>query len=279
MHVVLISIDGLRADAIEAAPAPNLLALIRRGSYCAVARTIQPSITLPSHTSMLTGLDFSRHGVFWNIDHEGSIAHPTAMSEAKKAGYATAMIASKSKFSFLATPGTCDFTFGFDRDTNARSRSTAGRIAELFARVWPGSKFGFTFIHLREPDDAGHRHRWMSDTYLAAVREADSAVGSIVRTLGVDSSFDNDSVILIVTADHGGKDTTHVKPIPEIYTIPWICIGPGIPAGRRIKRVIRTYDTMPTVLKLLGVPIPGGLDGKPVVEVIPEKRSSSSHRP
>lgn len=268
-HVVLISLDGLRPDAIDAAPAPTLQALIRAGTYCPVAQTIQPSITLPSHTSMLTGLDYPRHGVTWNVDHAGTIDHPTAMSVARKAGLSTAMLVAKSKFSYLAAPGSCDFTFGFSRDTDASSRSTADKLAAIFAREWRRKKFGFTFIHLSEPDDAGHRHRWMSAEYLAGVRAADSAVGAILGALAIKpgAAAPAKDVVVIVTSDHGGKDTTHVDRIPEIYTIPWICYGATIPRGLRIDRVVRTFDTMPTILKLLGVRAPDGLDGKPVEEV------------
>ena len=54
-HVLVVSIDGLRPDAIAAYSAPTLQRLIREGSYTLSATTIDPSTTLPSHTSMLTG--------------------------------------------------------------------------------------------------------------------------------------------------------------------------------------------------------------------------------
>lgn len=54
-NVVLVSIDGLRPDAISYFKATTLQRLIREGSSSMTARTIMPSTTLPSHTSMLTG--------------------------------------------------------------------------------------------------------------------------------------------------------------------------------------------------------------------------------
>lgn len=262
-HVVLISIDGLRVDAIDSAPAPNLQSLIAEGTYCPVAETVRPSITLPSHTSMLTGLNYPKHGVIWNGDHDGFIEHPTVMSEVKRAGLTTAMFVAKSKFSYLASPGSCDYTFGFDRDTAAQATTTAAQLAKRFSREWVKKKFRFTFVHLREPDIAGHRHLWMSPEYLEGVREADKAVGAIVRSIRK-AGRKGDRVVIIVTADHGGKGKTHTELVPEVYTIPWIIVGPGIPAGERIETVIRTFDTMPTVLRLLGVEIPDGIDGHPV---------------
>src|SRR6266480_4189262 len=46
-RVIVISVDGLRPDAIEAAGARTLRTLIERGASCAKAETIRPSITLP----------------------------------------------------------------------------------------------------------------------------------------------------------------------------------------------------------------------------------------
>ena len=65
-NVVLVSIDGLRPDAIARFAAPTLQRLIGEGSYSLSAHTIMPSTTLPSHTSMLSGEPPDEHGVFWN---------------------------------------------------------------------------------------------------------------------------------------------------------------------------------------------------------------------
>ncbi|MGE5248772.1 MAG: alkaline phosphatase family protein, partial [Bacteroidota bacterium] len=64
-RVVIISIDGLRPDAIDKAPMPVLQELMRTGAYSLTAQTTIPSSTLPGHTSMLSGLCPSAHGVDW----------------------------------------------------------------------------------------------------------------------------------------------------------------------------------------------------------------------
>lgn len=53
--MLLISIDGLRPDAIERFGASTLQRFIKQGSYTLAASTIT-SKRLPSHTSMLTGV-------------------------------------------------------------------------------------------------------------------------------------------------------------------------------------------------------------------------------
>src|SRR5688572_21567886 len=89
-HVIVISIDGLRADAIQTSGAETLPRLMKEGAYSLQAKTILPSITLPSHTSMLTGATPEMHGVLWNderVDEMGVIATPTMFAIAREAGY------------------------------------------------------------------------------------------------------------------------------------------------------------------------------------------------
>src|SRR5438552_7612176 len=71
-RVVVISLDGLRPDAIPT-DAPTLLRIAREGAATATAETQDPSLTLPSHTSMVTGLTPKHHGYTWNDD---TTAHP-----------------------------------------------------------------------------------------------------------------------------------------------------------------------------------------------------------
>jgi arylsulfatase A-like enzyme len=306
---VVISIDGLRPDAIEKAPAPNLLRLIERGAYCPKAETIRPSVTLPSHTSMLSGLAYRNHGVTWNGWRAGHFGHPTVFSVAAQAGLGTAMFFAKEKFYFLAHPQAVSFVFGppipnrpppdddyadpewvayrikVEEATAKKlppppplppltprpwaSRFYAESIARAFAAAWTEHAWPLTFVHLAEPDTAGHARGWMSLDYLNAVRKADRAVGSILDA--VDASGRSATTAFLVTADHGGSGTGHwafLNPDkPEHVTIPWICAGPGVPAGLRIDRVVRTFDTAPTVLGLLGLGAPEDFDGRAVGEV------------
>ncbi|MGH7449160.1 MAG: alkaline phosphatase family protein, partial [Longimicrobiales bacterium] len=107
-HVIVVSIDGLRPDAIERFDAATLMRLMAEGAWSLEATTILPSITLPSHTSMLTGVEPEVHGVTWNselMDIHGHVATPTIFAVAKQAGLRTAAFFSKAKFAHLAVPG------------------------------------------------------------------------------------------------------------------------------------------------------------------------------
>src|SRR5262245_43556549 len=60
-HVLIISEDGLRPDALSEERTPAHFALMRAGTTARLAETILPSETLPSHASMLSGYPSSVH--------------------------------------------------------------------------------------------------------------------------------------------------------------------------------------------------------------------------
>jgi predicted AlkP superfamily pyrophosphatase or phosphodiesterase len=69
--VVLISIDGLKPDYVLEADKyqlriPNLRKLVLEGSFAANVTGIMPTVTYPSHTTMVTGVAPSKHGIYAN---------------------------------------------------------------------------------------------------------------------------------------------------------------------------------------------------------------------
>ena len=261
-NVLLVSIDGLRPDAIAKFTAPTLQRLIREGSYSLSARTIMPSTTLPSHTSMLSGERPEEHGVVWNNVTSAqleTVKFPTLFSVAREHGYQTAAFFSKAKFSPLQRPGTLDYSQApggwFGRWSSDR---TMGDVRSYLAKERPN----LLFIHLADPDRAGHSSGWMSGAYGRAVQEADAALGALV--VAADAAYGKGNYSLLVTADHGGHGHDHGSNDPRDVTIPWIAWGQGVHAGLLRDVPIQTFDTAPTVLWLLGVEKPDGWDGSAV---------------
>ncbi len=261
-NVVLVSVDGLRPDAIEAYGAPTLQRLMREGSYTLAATTIDPSKTLPSHTSMLTGLPPELHGVRWNnvaTADTDAIELPNIFSVARRNGYRTAAFFSKAKFQPLQLAGTLDYTQApgglFGRWS---SRRTVGDVAEYLVDAKPN----VLFVHLTDPDAAGHRHGWMTPAYGRAVLAADAAIDQLIAL--ANRTYGPGHFALIVTADHGGHDRNHGSADPRDVTIPWIAWGEGVRPGELTATHIRTMDTAATTLWLLGLATPSGWTGTPV---------------
>jgi len=264
-HVIIISIDGLRPDAINATRMPNLQRLIQQGIYASNAQTVHPSITIAAHVSMLTGLDSSRHKVTGETFGRGYYGQPTVFSVAKAAGLTTAMFFSKEKLDFLANPDNLDFVYGPQRHRKISVDTSTDAIAVVFNTAWSSKKYALTFIHLREPDNTGHWWGWMSKAYLRAAANADQAVGRILATVA--HSGVQEKTAVLVTADHGGHGRSHKERKPENMTIPWIVVGANTPAGIAIEKTIYIYDTAPTVLALLNLSAPTHIDGQVIDEV------------
>lgn len=263
-HVVIISVDGLRPDAIEKFGAKHLQRLMREGSFTLSAHTILPSKTLPSHVSMLTGVDADQHGVTWNTDETDTHGHvdvPTVFGLARAQGLTTSAFFSKTKFHHLETPNTIDYVRspkGGMRDLRWSASHTVGLVGKHLKSSSPN----LMFVHIGEPDYAGHLFGWMGRMYASAVREADRNVGVLLRD--ADRRFGKGNYTVIVTADHGGHDRTHGSSDPRDVTIPWIVWGRGVQPGAPIPAGIRTMDTAATALWLLGVHAPSQWIGRPV---------------
>src|SRR5688572_15415303 len=155
-HVVIVSIDGLRPDAISAFGAKNLQRLMREGSYTLKAQTILPSKTLPSHTSMLTGVDVDDHGINWNSDQTDDHGHvdvPTVFALAKQAGYTTAAFFSKTKFHHLEVPASLDHVRS-PQGGLLTSRFTWDRTVRMVEDYLEHTADApnLMFVHIGEPD-------------------------------------------------------------------------------------------------------------------------------
>lgn len=260
--IVVVSIDGLRPDAIERYPARTLRRLAHEGATSLEAQTILPSRTLPSHTSMLTGVEPETHGITWNeerLDAHGYVEVPTIFDLASERGLRTAAFVTKAKFNHLMRPGS------LDRHEGPRSNLEfwlATRIIPAAIDYMEQHRPDLLFVHLSEPDLAGHAIGWMSVVYGWAVRRADGALGTLIEA--ADGAYGSGRYTLIVTADHGGHGRDHGSDDPRDTTIPWIAWGRGVEATSELSGLIRTMDTAATALWLLGVPIPDSWSGRPV---------------
>lgn len=258
-YVVLISIDGLRPDALEIADTPTLDALRAAGAYSAQAKSVLPSVTLINHASMLSGMGPDKHGITWNeLDPEaGKIKGPTLFSVAHEAGLSSIMVVGKPKLDHIVLPDSVEAFY----QPGYTDRQVVNQALDIIDTGLPD----ILFIHLPDVDTAGHLTGWMGLGQLLAINLTDGLIGKIVGALKDKGLLEN--TLLIITADHGGSGLTHGTDSPEDSTIPWLAVGPGVPAGVTIKQEIITYDTAATILYALGLPIPEIWDGRPVTEI------------
>lgn len=231
-RVLAISVDGLNPDALSVDATPHIWSLFERGAGTLNARTeVEATLTLPNHVGMVTGRPvLSRdggHGVTWNTERPGATV-PTAPESiftwVAQHGGTAVTLSGKPKFEIFAQ------TWGADVapvtiDTDLTS------LGEAAVDVLREEQPTFTFVHLAEPDQTGHREGWLGPAYRAALGRADAVVGELLDTVRSSRALRR-SVVVVLTADHGGVGEGHHDPgVRAHYTIPFVIAGRGIAQG------------------------------------------------
>jgi arylsulfatase A-like enzyme len=270
-RVLIVSFDGLRPDVALRAEMPNLRGLMNGGSFTFWAETTDVAITLPSHTSMLTGQTPEKHGIHWNSEEAGKPAPqpqfpqvPTLFQLAKKRGMTTAVVAGKAKFHVFDAQGVLDWKLIKENSDDDVSDAAAGIIRAHQPEVM--------FVHFPDVDRVGHDRGWGTPEQVDACGVADKAFGRVLAALKEEGLLEK--TLIIVSADHGGNGKTHGGLDPRSRHIPWIAAGPGVKKNfdltRDQKLVVRTYDTFATACDFLGIETPSGIEGKAVKQAFGE---------
>jgi predicted AlkP superfamily pyrophosphatase or phosphodiesterase len=261
-YSVIITIDGLRPDAITKSYAPNIKSLMKGGSYSLEALTVIPSRTLPAHTSLVTGLNPQRHGVLFNhwMPSMDYLHAETIFSIAKKHGYRSAMFVGKDKLEYIAKPGSV-----VHFESTSGSPKSVEEIPSRFSSYVKTEKPELMFVHFPEPDLTGHKAGWMSEDYIKAFENVDRAIGQILLSIK-EAGIYNDTFV-VITSDHGGHGKDHGSSNRYDMTIPWIAFGKNVRKDYKIRKKVFIYDTAPTVLFALGIEAPLIGDGQPVKDV------------
>ncbi|MBM3470806.1 MAG: hypothetical protein FJX73_08455 [Armatimonadetes bacterium] len=259
-HVIVLSLDGARADAVATA-IPRALAA--RGTVSWTAQTTFPSSTLPAHASMLSGVGPAVHGVTFNDWSVGEpyFARTTIFTEVTRAGGLAAALVAKPKMMIFMPPGSVA-----SAQHLLYPRFRQADVVETAARLFGEQRPAVLFVHVADPDDTGHRRGWMSEEYLRVIAAAPALIERLLRAF--DDAGVASQALLIVTSDHGGHGITHGTNRPEDMTIPWMAFGGTARRGLAVGRRIVVFDTAATALAALGIPMPGDWQGRPVLEAL-----------
>src|SRR5689334_7284706 len=109
--VVLISVDGMRPDAVTGCDAPVMRRMMAQGACTLSARSVMPSVTLPCHTSMHRGVDVTRHGITTNTFMPLARPVPSLMDVARAAGKRVGAFYNWGELRDLAEPRSPDVSY------------------------------------------------------------------------------------------------------------------------------------------------------------------------
>ncbi len=241
-HVVVISVDGMRASAYVVLPPqariPNLLRLKEEGSFAEGVEGVYPTVTYPSHTTIVTGRMPGEHGIYTNLSsrqpgknpHDwfwltDAIKVPTLWDEARQHHLTTGAVSWPVTVHAAIdwnVPEVWDPAKGPSADFFYLAKFMDPLVgAELLGALGPpqpdidtdtqktrlavylikAHKPNLLLVHLDALDDAEHQHGPQSAEAAAALERVDARIGEIlvaVKEAGLEGSTD-----VFVVSDHG----------------------------------------------------------------------------
>lgn len=244
-HVVVISLDAFPAYALRDPniPLPVLRKLISEGGFAEGLKPVNPTVTWPNHTSLITGVNAARHGVIYNglpvraegkpmrvepwIDKNELVQARTVYDAAHDAGLTTAEVdwvaihhAASVNWSFAEVPnadGTVeremvDGGFVTGEEIRAFSKGPITLKDEIWTRaavhIIEKHRPNLLLMHLLTTDSVQHQYGAKSLAANTALILADRQIQRVLDA--IDRAGIRDQTTVLVVSDHGFKTYQHL---------------------------------------------------------------------
>jgi predicted AlkP superfamily pyrophosphatase or phosphodiesterase len=261
--VLLVSIDGFRADYLDLGITPNLARLTVEGVQAEWMNPSFPSLTFPNHYSIVTGLRPDRHGIVHNSMQDTelggfSLGKREAVSDGRwwndglpvwvsveNAGLpAATLFWPGTEAAIGGVQATRWLPFDAKMPADARVDTVLGWLGEPVA-----TRPRFATLYFEALDTAGHTHGPDSPEAHAAIREVDTAIGRLLD--GLDARGLASQVNLVVVSDHGMATVA-----PEQYVLIEDMVDPAdakmVTAGQSVGFAPKPGRTRAAEAQLLG---------------------------
>jgi choline-sulfatase len=262
--ILLVTLDTTRADAIGP-ETPAFNAVARRGTLFRQAYATTPQ-TLPSHTSMMTGLYPAGHMVHENGRYVSGRT-PLLAERLREQGYRTAAFVSAFALSRRFGLGRgfqlYDEDFGSER-VERTAEETTDRVLQFLGK--PAEEPLFLWVHYYDPHypytpPAPFLEKYASRPYHGEVAAMDQELGRLTAAFFAQAKG---PVAIVITGDHGEGLGDHGEAqhgnllYQSTMHVPLVIAGPGFTPGITDAPVsIRTIHD--TILEWAGVPSPNSL--------------------
>ena len=241
MKVLLILVDGMRADSIADIPAAQRV--LQKSAYTLTATSVTPSVTLPCHISLFHSVDPARHGTTANI-YAPQVRPIKGLCEVlKDNGKICASFYGWEELRDIARPGSLDYSY-YCSGRHIGREAMNNAIADEAIRHLNRGYTDFAFLYFGYTDWAGHAYGWMSDGYMQAMKNSWENIERVIDSLP-------DDFAVLITADHGGHDRTHGTEMPEDMRIPFIALKKNL--GTIQTENVNLKDIAPTIATLMDI--------------------------
>lgn len=296
-NVLLISIDTCRADYLSCygclrQTTPNIDSVAAEGVVFENVYSPVP-MTLPAHSSMLTGTIPPHHGIHDNLNYQVGQSNTTLAEILKGSGFATGAVISAFVLNsfFGIDQGFDTYNDKFEEEhVHLNISERKGGETTRFALEWltkhKDEPF-FYFLHyfdphtLYEPPEP-FATSFKDNPYAGEIAYTDHCIGKVVDKLKELGLYD--STLIIITGDHGEMLGEHGESEHQYYIyqsaikVPLIFRLPGGQKTQRIKDIAGLIDIAPTVCSLLDIELPAYMQGKDLSSYFVKGKKSPNNK-
>ncbi len=240
--ILLVTLDTTRADVMTPDVAPAFTRLAAEGRRFSRAQATVPE-TLPSHTSMMTGLYPAGHGIHENGRAVGD-TEPLLASELKGAGYQTSAVVSSYVLTrrYGLSRGFDTYNDALGAGANEQAAGETSRKAREAIGAFDAARPAFLWVHFFDahapyaPPEP-YRSRFANQAYRGEVAYADAESGAVIEAFRAAARAAGREAAIIVASDHGEGLGEHGEAFhghlvyqPTMH-VPLVVVGPGVTAG------------------------------------------------
>lgn len=270
-HVVMIGLDGLAGNTVEAADMPTVKMMMAEGAWTLHARSILPSSSACNWASMYMGVGPEMHG--YNTWGSRKPDFPS-IALGKNGIFPTIFTVLREHNPQINSCALYEWNVQGDLIDNKAvtyhkhipmGESRSRDITNAYISYLKEHKPEFSMCIYDSPDAEGHAHGWGSEPYMNRLPELDAYIAEIVEATKEAGMYEN--TLFMIVSDHGGINKGHGSTSMDEMDAPLVFFGKGVKRGYKIEQPVVRYDTAPTIAYIFGAKTPDVWRGRAIVEI------------
>jgi len=238
--VLLIGIDGCRADALELASTPTIDNLIANGIYSPDALNDDITISGPGWSAILCGVWSDKHlsvdNSFLGTDYTN---YPPLFKRIEdfNSNLHTVSICNWDPINNYIVDNHADYKLNVSSDADVSSEASTYLLT---------NDPDLMFIHFDDVDHAGHSDGFSPNVteYIIAIEAVDALLIPIMQSISQRPNYTNEDWLVLITSDHGGVGTSHGGTSIEHQNVVVIASGNSITQNTIRKDSILIFDSV-----------------------------------